>query len=156
MASCSFSFNLLTFVFFTEVVKTQKTLFVGFFVVPLFSFNNSRERKKRTITSVTSGHLIRKQGNVAHGCRVQFPRLYTPGMQSSFFNFKLFSVSAVHGFCTSMVLFMLPLGKFWTWVLTGIRIRLDPELFPGSGMKHSGFTTLDASDHPTRFFNQCF
>ena len=77
-------------------------------------------------------------------------------MQSSFFNFKLFSVSAVHGFCTSMVLFMLPLGKFWTWVLTGIRIRLDPELFPGSGMKHSGFTTLDASDHPTRFFNQCF
>jgi hypothetical protein len=43
---------------------------------------------------------------------LKFPRLYTPGMLSSFFNFKLFFVSALHGFFSSMILFMLPLGAY--------------------------------------------
>ena len=42
----------------------------------------------------------------------QHPKLYQPGQLSLFFNYKEFAVSAVQGFVTSMLLFLLPMGKF--------------------------------------------
>ena len=37
--------------------------------------------------------------------------MYTPGHKSMFFNYGQFSISAVQGFVTSMVLFMIPMGE---------------------------------------------
>ena len=42
----------------------------------------------------------------------QHPKLYQPGQLSLFFNYKEFAVSAVQGFLTSMLLFLLPMGKY--------------------------------------------
>jgi len=42
----------------------------------------------------------------------KYPRLYYPGTVSLSFNFKLFTVSALHGFFTSFILFMIPLGAY--------------------------------------------
>ena len=41
----------------------------------------------------------------------QHPKLYQPGQLSLFFNYKEFAVSAVQGFITSMLLFLLPMGE---------------------------------------------
>ena len=42
----------------------------------------------------------------------QYPNLYQPGRKSLFFNYGQFTLSALQGFLTSMVLFMIPMGKF--------------------------------------------
>jgi len=42
---------------------------------------------------------------------VKFPNLYFPGLQSLLFNYGQFTISALHGFVTSMVLFMIPMGE---------------------------------------------
>ena len=42
----------------------------------------------------------------------QHPKLYQPGQLSLFFNYKEFAVSAVQGFLTSMLLFLLPMGEY--------------------------------------------
>ena len=42
----------------------------------------------------------------------QYPNLYQPGRKSLFFNYGQFTISALQGFLTSMVLFMIPMGKF--------------------------------------------
>ena len=42
---------------------------------------------------------------------LQYPNLYHPGHKSLFFNYRQFTISALQGFVTSMVLFMIPMGK---------------------------------------------
>ena len=52
----------------------------------------------------------------------QHPKLYQPGQLSLFFNYKEFAVSAVQGFLTSMLLFLLPMGKYSPAFLTTMSI----------------------------------
>jgi len=40
------------------------------------------------------------------------PALYEPGQRSMFFNYREFAVAAVHGFLTSMILFLVPIGAY--------------------------------------------
>ena len=55
---------------------------------------------------------------------VKFPKLYTPGLTSSFFNKQEFFRSALQGFVTSCVLFFMNYGNsFWNWKLTWIRSK---------------------------------
>jgi len=42
----------------------------------------------------------------------KFPNLYQPGHKSLFFNYGQFTISALQGFFTSMVLFMIPMGAY--------------------------------------------
>lgn len=41
-----------------------------------------------------------------------FPQLYTPGHRNLLFNKKEFMLSAIHGFFTSCVLFLVPFGEY--------------------------------------------
>uniref|UniRef100_UPI00398E54CE phospholipid-transporting ATPase IC isoform X1 n=2 Tax=Pristiophorus japonicus TaxID=55135 RepID=UPI00398E54CE len=43
---------------------------------------------------------------------LRFPKLYIPGQKDSFFNFKMFFVSLLHGVVMSMVIFFIPYGAF--------------------------------------------
>ena len=55
---------------------------------------------------------------------VKFPKLYTPGLTSSFFNKQEFFRSALQGFVTSCVLFFMNYGNsFWNWNLIWIRSK---------------------------------
>ena len=52
---------------------------------------------------------------------IKFPKLYTPGLTSSFFNKQEFFRSALQGFVTSCVLFFMNYGNlFWNWKLIWI------------------------------------
>jgi phospholipid-translocating ATPase len=42
---------------------------------------------------------------------LSYPKLYTPGHQDLLFNKKEFLKSAMHGFFTSCILFLVPYGK---------------------------------------------
>jgi len=42
---------------------------------------------------------------------LRYPKLYTPGHLNLLFNKKEFLKSAVHGFATSCVIFLIPYGK---------------------------------------------
>jgi len=50
--------------------------------------------------------------DVAPGLAHKYPNLYHPGHKSLFFNYRQFSISALQGFVTSMVLFMIPMGAY--------------------------------------------
>lgn len=41
-----------------------------------------------------------------------FPKLYTPGLKSQLFNTKEFVYSVLHGAFSSLILFLIPYGKF--------------------------------------------
>jgi len=43
---------------------------------------------------------------------LKYPNLYQPGRKSLFFNYGQFTLSALQGFLTSMVLFMIPMGAY--------------------------------------------
>jgi phospholipid-translocating ATPase len=63
-----------------------------------------------------------------HFC-VKFPKLYTPGLTSQFFNYHQFTMSALNGFVTSMVLFMLPMGAYHDKTDAGGLVLSDHYLF---------------------------
>ena len=65
----------------------------------------------RCTTSCTFDQLDKLACFTSFLC-TQHPKLYQPGQLSLFFNYKEFAVSAVQGFVTSMLLFLLPMGKF--------------------------------------------
>jgi len=57
------------------------------------------------------------------------PKLYQPGQLSLFFNYKEFAVSAVQGFLTSMLLFLLPMGAYHNKTDQGGLVLPNHELF---------------------------
>jgi len=60
---------------------------------------------------------------------VKYCRLYQPGMISLFFNFKLFSSSALHGFLTSFILVAIPLGAYHDKIDEQGKVLSDHYLF---------------------------
>ncbi|XP_067839979.1 phospholipid-transporting ATPase IC isoform X2 [Heptranchias perlo] len=50
--------------------------------------------------------------DVSDKLSLRFPKLYIPGQKDSFFNFKTFFVSLLHGIVMSMVIFFVPYGAF--------------------------------------------
>merc|ERR1719318_496686 len=50
--------------------------------------------------------------DVEPGLAHKYPNLYHPGHKSLFFNYRQFTISALQGFVTSMVLFMIPMGAY--------------------------------------------
>jgi len=60
---------------------------------------------------------------------LKHPMLYLPGQLSLFFNYKEFAVSAVQGFLTSMLLFLLPMGAYHNKTDDGGLVLPSHELF---------------------------
>jgi len=60
---------------------------------------------------------------------VKLAKLYTPGLGSQFFNIRMFAMSALHGFYTSMVLFMMPMGAYHDKTDDGGLVLADHLLF---------------------------
>lgn len=43
---------------------------------------------------------------------LKFPKLYLPGQQGVFFNYKNFFISLFHGIFVSLIIFFIPYGSF--------------------------------------------
>lgn len=50
--------------------------------------------------------------DVSDADSIEFPKLYTPGLNSEFFNLKEFMRSVMHGLFSSMVTFIIPWGTY--------------------------------------------
>lgn len=44
---------------------------------------------------------------------IDYPKLYTPGLHNALFNTTEFIRSVMHGFFSSLVLFLIPYGKYF-------------------------------------------
>ena len=60
---------------------------------------------------------------------LKFPKLYTPGLESSSFNKQEFFRSALQGFLTSCVLFFLSYGAYGDKVMQNGQTLSDHQLF---------------------------
>jgi phospholipid-translocating ATPase len=67
--------------------------------------------------------------DVNTGTSLKYPKLYTPGLVSRLFNYREFSKSAVQGFVTSMILFMIPIGAYHDKIDDGGLVLADHQLF---------------------------
>lgn len=43
---------------------------------------------------------------------LEYPKLYTPGLTNALFNTREFVKSVIHGVFSSLILFLIPYGKF--------------------------------------------
>jgi len=59
----------------------------------------------------------------------KYPKLYTPGHLSKMFNYKEFTKSAMQGFLTSMMLFMVPYGAYHDKIDWAGQVLSDHQLF---------------------------
>jgi magnesium-transporting ATPase (P-type) len=52
--------------------------------------------------------------DVSDKLSVDFPKLYSPGLTNALFNTREFVKSVIHGVFSSMVLFAIPYGEFYS------------------------------------------
>ncbi|CAL4082603.1 unnamed protein product, partial [Meganyctiphanes norvegica] len=67
--------------------------------------------------------------DVSSETSLKYPKLYTPGMKGSLFNKQEFLRSALHGFMTSLVLFILPYGAYYNGMDQVGRSMVDHQTF---------------------------
>lgn len=60
---------------------------------------------------------------------VRYPKLYTPGLENTLFNKKVFAWSITEGILTSLILFFIPYGAFHDAVSSSGTDMADSQAF---------------------------